>query len=168
VKQVDEVIFVTDGPVDHLAWVAYDDYDRHTIFYLDDDPNEQEIQRYIGWTPSRQEMPKLKAYLASTYEVFDVGSGAERKNRGSDLPPAILNELDRIPVRGHVEIAAEVVSFVPGEIDVSREPFHVLVGWDDVLGLEGVQHLVVAFLAQVAGNVHVVVDTRALHTQQFL
>lgn len=71
IKQVDEAIFVTDGPVDHLAWVAYDDYDRHTFFYLDDDPEEQEIQRYLGWTPSREEMPKLEAYLASTYDVYE-------------------------------------------------------------------------------------------------
>lgn len=72
IKQVDRAMFATDGPVNHLAWVAYDDYERHTFFYLDDDPASQEIHRYLGWSPSREEMPKLEAYLASTYDVYET------------------------------------------------------------------------------------------------
>lgn len=57
--------------MDYLAWMTYDGYDRHTFFYFDDDPDEKELQQYLVWSPTREEMPKLKAYFASTYGIYE-------------------------------------------------------------------------------------------------
>lgn len=37
----EEAIFVDDGPVDYLTWIALEDYDTHLFFYHDEARDEQ-------------------------------------------------------------------------------------------------------------------------------
>jgi hypothetical protein len=69
-QTVEEAIFVDNGPINHLAWFALDDYDNHTFFYHDDSPNQDILQRFIFLSPSEQAMPAFKALLQKHYGVY--------------------------------------------------------------------------------------------------
>lgn len=71
VHRPDEAVFATDGPVDNLAWIAYDGYTEHPFFYHDPDPDGRTLRRYLTWAPEESEMKTLKAFLAGTYEVYE-------------------------------------------------------------------------------------------------
>ena len=67
-----------------------------------------------------------------------------------------------------MEIAPDLVAEGAGGVDVARQTLEVLVGRDQLFGLERIQHLVVALLTEVARDVDVVVDPCALHFQEAL
>ncbi|MFC4451117.1 hypothetical protein [Halorussus aquaticus] len=69
-QPIEEAIFVNDGPIDYLAWFALDDYEHHTFFYHDDNPNQDVVRRFIFLSPSEQEMPEFKALLQKYYGVY--------------------------------------------------------------------------------------------------
>ncbi|WP_225335952.1 hypothetical protein [Halomicrobium urmianum] len=66
---VTEAIFVDDGPIDYLAWLALDGYDRHEFFYYDSDPDSDVLQQLLMWSPDQQEMRLLKAFFAKQYDT---------------------------------------------------------------------------------------------------
>lgn len=72
VRDVEEVIFVDDGPVDYLAWFALEGYEDHTFFYYDDAPEEEMLRQLLGMMPRESEMPKFRALLRAKYETFEV------------------------------------------------------------------------------------------------
>lgn len=69
-QTVEEAIFVDDGPIDHLVWFALDDYETHTFFYYDEAPDQDVLQRFIFFSPSREEMPKFKLLLQKLYGEY--------------------------------------------------------------------------------------------------
>ncbi len=69
-QTVEEVIFVDEGPIDYLVWFALEDYEHHTFFYHDDDPNPHVLQRFIAFSPSEGEMPKFKTLLRKQYATY--------------------------------------------------------------------------------------------------
>lgn len=68
--RVEEALFVDDGPIDYLVWLALENYETHTFFYHDTSPNQEAIQRFIGVSPSKNEMPALKALLRKEYDIY--------------------------------------------------------------------------------------------------
>lgn len=68
---VEEVIFVDEGPVDHLTWFALDDYTEHEFFYYDTDPDDDVIRRLLSMSPSEREMKLLRAYLSKQFAVLE-------------------------------------------------------------------------------------------------
>lgn len=76
VRDVEEVIFIDDGPVDYLAWFALDGYEDHTFFYYDDAPEKQMFRQLLGMMPSESEMPKFRALLKARYETFETVDSA--------------------------------------------------------------------------------------------
>ncbi|WP_336330731.1 hypothetical protein [Haloarcula sp. CGMCC 1.2071] len=75
-RSVEEVIFVDEGPIDYLAWVALDDYTRHEIFYYDRDPDQDTLRRLVSWSPNKDEMRLLKAYFAKEFNIIESLSQA--------------------------------------------------------------------------------------------
>lgn len=70
-RDVEEVILVDDGPVDHLVWIAFEGYEEHTFFYHDDDPEYETVQQLIHYSPDAEEMQKFKLYLYKKYETYE-------------------------------------------------------------------------------------------------
>lgn len=75
-RSVEEVIFVDEGPIDYLAWVALDDYTRHEIFYYDRDPDQDTLRRLVSWSPNKDDMRLLKAYFAKEFNIIESLSQA--------------------------------------------------------------------------------------------
>lgn len=69
-RPVEEAIFVDEGPVDYLVWFALDEYEQHTFFYYDPDPNPHVLQRFIAFSPNEEQMPKLKTLLRKQYGTY--------------------------------------------------------------------------------------------------
>lgn len=51
---VEEAIFVNEGPVDYLAWLALDGYERHEFFYYDTESDQTVIRQLLSWSPNRR------------------------------------------------------------------------------------------------------------------
>ena len=73
-QTVEEAIFVDDGPIDYLAWFVLDNYETHTFFYHDKNPDPTVLQQFIFFSPSENEMPKFKLLLQK-------GTARLRRNR---------------------------------------------------------------------------------------
>ena len=69
-RPVEEVIFVDDGPIDYLAWVALDDYTRDELFYYDRNPDQDTLRRLVSWSPNKDDMRLLKAYFAKEFDII--------------------------------------------------------------------------------------------------
>lgn len=70
-RPVEEVIFVDEGPIDYLAWVALDNYTRHEIFYYDRDPDQDTLRRLVSWSPDKDDIRLLKAYFAKEFDIIE-------------------------------------------------------------------------------------------------
>lgn len=68
---VEEAIYVDEGPVNHLVWLALDDYSRHEFFYYDTDPDDDVLRRLLSMSPNEKEMKLLRAYLSKRYAVLE-------------------------------------------------------------------------------------------------
>lgn len=69
IRDFEEGIFVDDGPVDYLAWLALDGYDRHEFFYYDRDPDPSTVRRLLSMSPDETEMSLLQAYFTKHFDV---------------------------------------------------------------------------------------------------
>lgn len=68
---VEEAIFVDEGPIEHLTWLALDGYTDHEFFYYDSDPDDDVLRRLLSMSPSEDEMKLLRAYLSKMFSVFE-------------------------------------------------------------------------------------------------
>lgn len=71
VHEIDEAIFVDDGPIDYLAWIALDGYNRHEFFYYDTEPDSETLQRLLSWSPDEERMRLLKAYFVANFDIVE-------------------------------------------------------------------------------------------------
>lgn len=71
VRSVEEALFLDQGPVDYMAWIALDEYDRHEFFYYDTEPDPAVLHQLLSWSPNEDEMRLLKAYFAKQFEVVE-------------------------------------------------------------------------------------------------
>lgn len=69
-RTVEEAIFVDDGPIDYLMWFVLEDYETHTFFYHDKNPDQNTLQQFMLLSPSREEMPKFKLLLQKHYSEY--------------------------------------------------------------------------------------------------
>lgn len=129
---IEEAIFVDDGPVDYLVWFVLEDYEHHTFFYHDDDPDRQAMQRLILLSPAEHEMPEFRQLLKTNFGIYrelDVARLYElpdtympqlgerpRMNLGICHEPSedrVVSGLSAIPRRKEQEIFDDVDKLVP-------------------------------------------------------
>jgi len=126
---IDEVIFVDDGPIDYLAWIAADDYDTHTFFFHDEDPNESFLQQFMALSPGAHEMDSFKSTLreleTETARLLELPDSympqlgeRPRATIGFCHEPEedqIVSGVNALPVRQRPDILDDVAKIVPDD-----------------------------------------------------
>jgi len=164
---VEEGIFVDDGPVEHLTWLAIDNYTRHEFFYYDTDPDKDVIRRLLSMSPNEKEMKLLRAYLSKKFEVFEPVRHAAFLTISDKYLPGTRHQanvafyhnpvgkqvdigLNATPLSHEKEILADVDRLVPAR-DLQTFAQNVVYTFYDELEQTAEEHLI-------EGEVHTLLD----------